>query len=30
MAVHALSNDSNNRSVTYRSLMGRNVTDAVI
>ena len=30
MAVHALSNDFNNRSVTYRSLTGRNVTDAVI
>ena len=30
MAVHALSNDSNNRSVTYRLLTGRSVTDAVI
>jgi len=30
MAVHALSNYSNNRSVTYRLLMGRSVADAVI
>ncbi len=30
MAVHALSNHSNNRPVTYRLLMGRSVTDAVI
>ena len=30
MAVLALSHDFNNRSLTYRSLTGRNVTDAVI
>jgi nitrogen fixation protein NifQ len=30
MAVHALSNEFNNRSVTYRSLTGRSVADAAI